>query len=114
MSYCRWSTDVSNGVPAKELFWLLMNGVKPSFITKLKKRRKAVTSDWYIFWHCDNCIAVWNKHDKTYPCMDLEDVIDMYNNKSYKQHLPVVTQEQFLDEVIGKVVEDILKEGEDE
>jgi len=112
MSYTRWSTDIKNTVPWEEVGFLIQNGAF-KFVKKLQHRRHAEYSDWYIFWHYTDAIAIWNKHDKDAPLYSFDDVMDMYFTGDYSA-LPVVTQEEYLDEVLGIVVDDIIEEGEEE
>lgn len=123
MSYCRWSTDIKNVVPASELLFLIKHGVPDAygFMKKLEQKRRAETSDWYIFWHTngsddpgqtrdDQLLSLWHVGDQSNPTWSYDQVKAVYENDAWEEYLEVVTQRAFMISCVKAWLEDVEEE----
>jgi len=96
-------------MPIEKILFFLQNGVQYKWIQKItKKRNHYEMSDWYIFDHCNGCLAIYHRHGGV-PCLDYETVREMLNTDdwSYLEQCMghPITQKDVLIRVIKTVLD---------
>ena len=108
MSYCRWSTDIKRTLPFMDFLDLVQeNGYSEAMQTL--EDMGAEWSDWYIFDHADDCLALY--HTRGDPvCMDYDDVQEMYKDDNWepleKAMGHPITQKDWLTEIVKIALDD--------
>lgn len=113
MSYTRWSSDIKNVVPMKEVIELLKEGKSFDEINKLAKERGAVRSEWYVFDNINGACSVWCR-GHTPRDYDYDHLRDIVREKRYEDILGYNSVSPDQQEHLRKILDEVLEEADEE